>query len=409
MSTYNIHAGHGITGGTGCGAVGILDESLEARKVKDALINYLKMEHTVYDCTYNGSASASAILESIVAMCNAHDVDLDISIHLNSGRSDYNGDDSTGGVEVLGYDNETKEIGEAICINIANALGIRNRGFKINQSLYVLRKTKSPALLIECCFVDDKDDADVWNADKCAKAIFKALTGKEVSEKKEDKYKVGQYVTFTSSYPTPTSPCGIKYATAGSGKGKITAIVNGQAKYQIDNSARYCNDGDISGTYTPQTSTTPTPTTSTPSLKKLNVNAYYKVFAGGKWYSEVKNLEDYAGDAKNAIRAIAIKVDNGSVKYRVHVRGGNWYPYVTGYNTSDGNNGYAGDGRNDIDAIEVYYTTPSGYEYKKAKYRIAPIGKDYYSWQTDNDKNDSMDGYAGSFGKSFGKFQLTIE
>ena len=149
MSTYNIHAGHGITGGTGCGAVGILDESLEARKVKDALINYLKMEHTVYDCTYNGSASASAILESIVAMCNTHYVDLDISIHLNSGRSDYNGDDSTGGVEVLGYDNETKEIGEAICINIANALGIRNRGFKINQSLYVLRKTKSPALLID--------------------------------------------------------------------------------------------------------------------------------------------------------------------------------------------------------------------------------------------------------------------
>lgn len=221
------------------------------------------------------------------------------------------------------------------------------------------------------------------------------------------KYSVGQYVTFGTSYPSPTSPCGITYATGGSGNGLITAIVSGQAKYQIDNGARYCNDGDIRGTYTPQPEPSVAPSTPTP--KVLNVNAYYKVFAGGRWYSEVKNLEDYAGDAKNAIRAIAIKVDNGSVKYRVHVRGGNWYPYVTGYNPADGNNGYAGDGRNDIDAVEVYFTTPSGYQYKKAKYRVAPIGGNYYSWQTDNDKGNGMDGYAGAFGKSFGKFQLVIE
>ena len=226
------------------------------------------------------------------------------------------------------------------------------------------------------------------------------------------KYSVGQYVTFGTSYPTPTLPCGITYATSGSGYGKITAIVNGQAKYQIDN-IKYCNDGDITGIYTPQTFTSSEyiseSATSISRTKILTVNAFYRVFAGNKWYSEVKNLEDYAGDNKNPIKAIAIKTDNGSIKYRVHTKNGNWYPYVTGYNLSDTINGYAGDCQNDIDAIEVYFITPDGYKYKKAKYRLAPIGKDYYNWQYDNETTNHQDGYAGSFGTSFGKFQLNIE
>ena len=35
----------------------------------------------------------------------------------------------------------------------------------------------SPALLIECCFVDDKDDADRWSASRCANAIYRGITG----------------------------------------------------------------------------------------------------------------------------------------------------------------------------------------------------------------------------------------
>ena len=184
----------------------------------------------------------------------------------------------------------------------------------------------------------------------------------KLSAHDENKYNTGQYVTFGTSYPSSCLPCGIAYATAGSGQGQITAIVSGQAKYQIDNGRCYCNDGDIRETYTPR--------------KTLDVNAYYKVYAGGSWYPEVKNLEDYAGDGKNAIRGIAIKVDRGSVKYRVHIRNGSWYPYVMGYDIADGNHGYAGDCRNDIDAVEVSFTMPEGCTYKKAKYRVAPIAKE---------------------------------
>lgn len=182
MGTYNIHAGHGLAGGLGCGAVSLMDESVEDRKVKNRLMELLKAAgHTVYDCTVDKNISADAILSEIVKKCNSHIVDLDISIHLNSGRADAAGDGSTGGVEVYGYDNGTKPVSDKICSGIAASLGINNRGFKINKDLYVLKSTKSQAVLIECCFVDDKDDKDKWNPEKCAEAIFTALTGQSVS------------------------------------------------------------------------------------------------------------------------------------------------------------------------------------------------------------------------------------
>lgn len=224
-----------------------------------------------------------------------------------------------------------------------------------------------------------------------------------------NKYSVGQKVTFWTSYPTSTSPCGVAYATSGGGNGAITAIVSGQAKYCIDGT-RYCNDGDIRGLYVePVINTVVSSPSATTTKKILNANVYYRVYAGGKWYSEVTDLNDFAGDGKNAIRAIAIKVSDGSIKYRVHVRNGNWYSYITGYNINNSSTGYAGDKKNDIDAIEAYYTTPIGYVCKKIKYRLSPIGGNYYSWQTDNDKENGMDGYAGNIGTSFGKFQAILE
>lgn len=127
------------------------------------------------------------------------------------------------------------------------------------------------------------------------------------------------------------------------------------------------------------------------------------------WLSEVKNLEDYAGWKDSPIIDIAVKVSTGSVKYRVHVKGGNWLPYVTGYDINESKNGYAGNGK-PIDAVEIYYYTPNVIKpARKAKYRVASVGKDYYSWQYDNEKTNGQDGYAGLFGREIGKLQLMIE
>ena len=132
----------------------------------------------MYDCTDDSGRTSGANLANIVAKCNKHSVDLDISIHLNSGRKDTKGDGSTGGVEVFCYDSRTKSVAEKITDAIAEEFGYYNRGVKYSTGLYVLRNTKSKAILIECCFVDDKDDAKVWNAERCATAIYKGITGK---------------------------------------------------------------------------------------------------------------------------------------------------------------------------------------------------------------------------------------
>ena len=167
--------------------------------------------------------------------------------------------------------------------------------------------------------------------------------------------------------------------------------------------------GTASAIPTPSQSSSSQTSSSSSSSSKPTITFKYKVRAGGKWYPEVRNLADYAGVKGKAITDVAIGVDIGSVRYRVHIKGGKWLPYVTGYNISDGNNGYAGNGR-EIDAIEVYYNTPSDYAkkygYQKAQYRVAPIGRDYYSWQYDNETGKGMDGYAGCFGKSIDRFQI---
>ena len=135
------------------------------------------------------------------------------------------------------------------------------------------------------------------------------------------------------------------------------------------------------------------------------VNVYYRVKTKRDgWLPEVKNLDDYAGYKNSPIIGVAIRVDVGSVKYRVHIKNKGWLPYVLGYDIKNIKTGYAGN-NNNIDAIEVYYYTPSSVRsYKRAKYKV-----NNYSWQYDNEKNNGQDGYAGKFGIDMVKFQIVIE
>ena len=140
-------------------------------------------------------------------------------------------------------------------------------------------------------------------------------------------------------------------------------------------------------------------------VENKTVNVIYRVKTQKHgWLPEVKNATDYAGWENSPIIGVAIKVDKGSIKYRVHIKGKGWLPYITGYNIKDINNGYAGDGRI-IDAIEAYYNTPNDIRpYKRAKYKV-----NNYSWQYDNEKTKGQDGYAGAFGVNATKFQIVIE
>ncbi len=182
----NVHAGHNPDGKVACGATGYIKESTEARRVKDEVIQMLKaMGHTVYDCTVNDGTSASNVLKKIVSKCNAHKVDLDVSIHFNSAAG-LAEDGNTTGTEVLVYSGYSKarDEAEAVCKAIAT-LGFKNRGVKFRPDLYFLKKTVAPAMLIECCFVNDKDDTNLYDYYKMAKAIVKGITGTEYVEEEE--------------------------------------------------------------------------------------------------------------------------------------------------------------------------------------------------------------------------------
>ena len=144
-----------------------------------------------------------------------------------------------------------------------------------------------------------------------------------------------------------------------------------------------------------------------PTPVSQNPNVYYRVKTKKYgWLPEVKNLNDYAGWKNDPIIDLAIKVDKGSIKYRVAPKKKDFLPFVTGYNINDAKNGYAGIDK-PIDRVQVYYYTPddivkaSGY--KKAKYRVNDG-----DWQYDNETTKGQQGYAGKKGKDAVKFEITI-
>ena len=183
MAVFNVHAGHNPKGRIACGAVGLLDESEQDRIIKDKVIALLRAKgHTVYDCTVDNGTSQNDVLRKIVSKCNAHTVDLDISIHLNSGANDRKGNGRSTGTEVLIYNStsKAKPYAQRIVNNIAS-LGFKNRGVKVNSGLYFLKRVKGPALLVETLFCDDADDIKLYNADKMAKAIAEGILGTTIS------------------------------------------------------------------------------------------------------------------------------------------------------------------------------------------------------------------------------------
>ena len=175
----NVSAGHNPDGKVACGACGIIKESTEARKVKNQVIKLLREKgHTVYDCTCSSGKSQSDVLQQIVKKCNKNKVDLDISIHFNAGASDKKGNGKTTGTEVLIYseNSKAKPYAERTAKAIAE-LGFKNRGVKVCDNLYFLHRTNSPAMLIECCFVDDKDDVKLYDYKEMAAAIVDGILG----------------------------------------------------------------------------------------------------------------------------------------------------------------------------------------------------------------------------------------
>ncbi|MGU9538694.1 N-acetylmuramoyl-L-alanine amidase [Clostridium tepidum] len=166
-----IDCGHTLSGAD-YGAVGIKAESNLTREVGTKVINKLQaLGHTVIKCYKDTCSSLQDSLSYRVNTANNNNVDLYVSIHFNAFNS------SAYGTEVLTYGGKSFEEASRVLNNIVS-LGYANRGIKDGSNLYVIRNTKSKAMLIECCFCDNSGDMSKFNADKMADAIVKGLVGK---------------------------------------------------------------------------------------------------------------------------------------------------------------------------------------------------------------------------------------
>lgn len=217
---FNVHAGHNKK----CpGASGYFSEVTEDRKVAAVVIKYLEQAgHTAYDCTDDDGVSANANLSKIVSKCNAHKVDIDVSIHFNaSGGSGH-------GTEVWVWKLDRAQ--NATAIDAANrvvkkiaGLGFTNRGVKANSGFYVLKNTYAPAILVEVCFCDNKADATKYKelgADKIGLAIAEGILGQTI-KKEETKPK----------QVTVKEDCQILEATGAAKKGEVFDILGETADY----------------------------------------------------------------------------------------------------------------------------------------------------------------------------------
>lgn len=247
---FTIHAGHNPDGKKACGAVGLIKESTENRKVKDEVMRLLKLKgHTVYDCTVNNGASVSDIVDKQVEKMNSYTgIDLHISIHFNSGANDKEGNKKSTGTEVLVYNTSGTKYNTAkrICKKIEE-LGYKNRGVKTRTNLGVLKRSKGQALLVECCFVDDKDDVTLYNYKTMAKAIAEGILNETINENTTTTDNV--YVVNCNSLNVRNGR-GIEYTIVGSLKKGDKVEIWNVAKDSKDNewgSFRYSFTPDIVG------------------------------------------------------------------------------------------------------------------------------------------------------------------
>ena len=324
------------------GAMGILDEQVEVRKIYYELAPMLQAQgHTVINCN-SDEYSQSADLNKGTNTANANGCDIFISIHMNASGGAGNG------TECWLYDanNGTMNtIADRICQNFA-AKGFKNRGRKYNTGFHDLNATRMPAMIVETLFCDNSHDAGLYNAlgeKGIAELIAAAIAGQTVSG--------GVVIPVQPSAPAASGSGGgstihFKYRVRTKEDGWLPEVVNladyaGIPGHAITDIAIGVDRGSL----------------------------WYQVHVkGAGWLPAVSgyNINDYNNGYAG----------NGQIIDAVRVY----------YNTPAD---YA-----------------AQYGYQKAQYRVAPIGGSYWPWQFDNETGGGQDGYAGMIGKAIDRFQL---
>ena len=168
-----IDAGHG---GKDPGAVNnAKHEAVGALAIAKKVGTLLKQKG--YAVKYTRSTDKFLSLSERCKISNQFDADAFISIHLNSAANK-----QATGIETWRYEKvgaTTKSLASNVQTELIAATGARDRGVKTSTTLYVLKHTVAPAVLIECGFLSNNDEAKLLFAskyqDKIAQAIVKGI------------------------------------------------------------------------------------------------------------------------------------------------------------------------------------------------------------------------------------------
>ncbi|WP_414528938.1 N-acetylmuramoyl-L-alanine amidase [Nodularia chucula] len=153
------------------GAVGIKFEDALNTDVGNRVISKLRaLGHEVIPCKPDRATSVTNSLFQRINTANTNRVEVFVSIHFNA----FNG--QANGTEVFAASDAGRRIAQPV-LNEIVSLGFFNRGVKSGSHLYVLRNTRMPAILVECCFVDSPRDMNIYEPEATANAIVKGLTG----------------------------------------------------------------------------------------------------------------------------------------------------------------------------------------------------------------------------------------
>lgn len=101
-----------------------------------------------------GTSNATS-LEARVQMANSWPANYFISIHCNA-----NVNPAINGTEVYVYQDYTQAyyLAEHILESVVQVVGTKDNGVRVNSSLYVLRRTSMPAVLVELAYLSNYSD-----------------------------------------------------------------------------------------------------------------------------------------------------------------------------------------------------------------------------------------------------------
>lgn len=159
---------------------------------------------TVY---FAHSDSGDVPLQERTNSANRLNVDAYVSIHANAYGTTWN---DANGIETYVYTvnhQETYQLAQKVQSNLVALTGLRNRGIKV-ANFHVLRETKMPAILVECGFMTNRNEAALMRTEafqrNCAQAIVNGL----VAQYNLTKNPTAPPTTSTTLPPAsnPTSP-----------------------------------------------------------------------------------------------------------------------------------------------------------------------------------------------------------